>query len=158
MTTWDDFLGEQPESGPHPLDSHEEQSRLRLMLRDGSIIEGLYNPIAQRHYLHCTGRHLPPMGKVEGPLLAADILAVEIVQTREEIREQGRELLYGPRVPGRELAHCIHGDGRNRCFSMQDQCATWKGLVAEFATALRLERLAPRDFLIILPRSTHKTG
>ena len=102
MTTWDEFLGDEPETGPHPLDRQEERSRLHVTLRDGSTIEGLYNPIAHRHYLHCTGRHLPPTGKVEGPLLAADIAAVEVIQTRDQIREQGRELLYGPRVPGRE--------------------------------------------------------
>lgn len=42
------------------------------------------------------------MGVVEGPLLAVDILAVAVVMTRQEIREHARELLPGPRVPGRE--------------------------------------------------------
>ncbi len=102
MAAWDDFATEPPEAGPHPLESHEERSRLRLTLQNGRVIEGLYNPIAQRHFLHCTGRDLPPMGVVEGPLLAADILAVAVVMTRQEIREHARELLHGPRVPGRE--------------------------------------------------------
>lgn len=102
MTGWDDLEVDLPEPGPHPLEGQEERCRLRVALRDGRTIEGLYNPIAGRHFVHCTGRHLPAMGTVEGPLLAADIEAVEVMATREQIREHAREILHGPRVPGRE--------------------------------------------------------
>ncbi|PZP44295.1 MAG: hypothetical protein DI601_12825 [Azospirillum brasilense] len=91
-----------PEPGPHPLDGQEDRSRLRLTLRDGGVIEGLYNLVARQHFLHRTGAGLPLVGEVEGPLLAADVIAVEVVMTRAELRERGRELLHGPRVPGRE--------------------------------------------------------
>ncbi|MCR0984043.1 hypothetical protein [Roseomonas populi] len=56
----------------------------------------------RQHFLHRTGPGLPLVGEVEGPLLAADVLAVEVVMTRAEIREHAREVLHGPRGPGRE--------------------------------------------------------
>ncbi|MDJ0390208.1 hypothetical protein QMO56_19025 [Roseomonas sp. E05] len=99
---WDDLPDVLPESAPHPLDGQEERSRLRLALRDGRVIEGAYNPIAGQHFLHCTGPGLPLIGQVEGPLRADEIATVEVVMTRGEIRERARELLQGPRVPGRE--------------------------------------------------------
>lgn len=43
---WDDLPDVLPDPQPHPLDAQEGRSRLRLVLRDGRIIEGLYNPIA----------------------------------------------------------------------------------------------------------------
>ena len=88
-----------PEAGPHPLGAHEDRSRLRLTLRDGRVIEGLYNPIARQHFLHRTGPGLPLVGQVEGPLLAGDIVTVEVVMTRAELHDRGRELMQGPRVP-----------------------------------------------------------
>ncbi|MHB0727830.1 hypothetical protein ACX4MZ_10675 [Roseomonas mucosa] len=99
---WDDLPDVLSDPGPHPLDAQEERSRLRLALRDGRIIEGLYNPMAGQHFLHCTGPGLPLIGQVEGPLQADEIAAVEVVMTRAEIHEHARELLQGPRVPGRE--------------------------------------------------------
>ena len=99
---WEDVQDVLPEPGRHPLDGQEDRSRLRLSLRDGRVIEGIYNPIARQHFLHRTGPGLPLIGEVEGPLLAADVIAVEVVMTRAEIREHARELLRGPRVPGRE--------------------------------------------------------
>lgn len=102
MIPWDDLPDVLPDPAPHPLDGQEERSRLRLALRDGRVIEGLYNLVAGQHLLHCTGPGLPLMGQVEGPLRADEIAAVEVVLTRAEIREHARELLQGPRVPGRE--------------------------------------------------------
>ena len=102
MTAWEDVPDVLPEPGPHPLDGHEDRSRLRLTLQDGRVIEGLLNLIARHHFLHCTGSNLPLIGQVEGPFLPSDIAAVEVVMTRAELRERGRELLHGPRVPGRE--------------------------------------------------------
>jgi hypothetical protein len=99
---WDEVPDVLPEPGPHPLDAHEDRSRLRLTLGDGRVIEGLYNLIAQQHFLHRTGPGLPLVGQVEGPLLADDIAGVEVVMTRAELRDRGRELMQGPRVPGRE--------------------------------------------------------
>ena len=99
---WDDLPDVLSDPGPHPLDAQEDRSRLRLALRDGRIIEGLYNPMAGQHFLHCTGPDLPLTGQVEGPLQADEIAAVEVVMTRAEIHEHARELLQGPRVPGRE--------------------------------------------------------
>lgn len=97
-----DALDPVPGPGPHPLDSHEERCRLRLTLSDGRVIEGLHNAVAGRHFLHRTGPGLPLVGEVEGPLQASDIRAIEVVMTRAALLEQGRELLQGPRVPGRE--------------------------------------------------------
>ncbi|USQ74089.1 hypothetical protein NF552_23095 (plasmid) [Roseomonas mucosa] len=91
-----------PGPGPHPLDSCEDRCRLRLTLRDGRVIEGLHNAVAGRHFLHRTGPGLPLVGAVEGPIEAGDIRAIEVVTTRAALLEQGRELLQGPRVPGRE--------------------------------------------------------
>ena len=102
VIAWDEVPDVLPEPGPHPLDAHEDRSRLRLTLRDGRVIEGLYNLIARQHFLHCTGSGLPLVGQVEGPFLADDIAVIEVVMTRAELRERGRELLHGPRVPGRE--------------------------------------------------------
>ena len=102
MIPWEDAPDVLPEPGPHPLDGHEDRSRLRITLQDGRVIEGLYNFIARQHFLHCTGPSLPLVGQVEGPFLPGDIFAVEVVMTRAELRERGRELLHGPRVPGRE--------------------------------------------------------
>ena len=99
---WEDLPDVLPEPGPHPLDGQEDRSRLRLTLRDGRVVDGIYNLIARQHFLHRTGPGLPLVGEVEGPLLADDILAVEVVMTRAQLRERGRELLHGPRVPGRE--------------------------------------------------------
>ncbi|MDU7519868.1 MAG: hypothetical protein E7K72_00505 [Roseomonas mucosa] len=102
MMAWEDVPDVLPEPGLHPLEGQEDRSRLRLSLRDGRVIEGIYNPIARQHFLHRTGPGLPLVGEVEGPLLAADVVTVEVVMTRAELRERGRELLHGPRVPGRE--------------------------------------------------------
>ena len=102
MIPWDEVPDVLPEPGPHPLDAHEDRCRLRLTLRDGRVIEGLYNLIARQHFLHCTGPGLPLVGLVEGPFLADDITGVEVVMTRAELRERGRELMQRPRVPGRE--------------------------------------------------------
>ncbi|MHB0668465.1 hypothetical protein [Roseomonas mucosa] len=102
MMAWEDLPDVLPEPGPHPLDGQEDRSRLRLTLRDGRVVDGIYNLIARQHFLHRTGPGLPLVGEVEGPLLADDILAVEVVMTRAQLRERGRELLHGPRVPGRE--------------------------------------------------------
>lgn len=99
---WEELPDVLPEPGPHPLDGQEDRSRLRLTLRDGRVIEGLYNLIARQHFLHRTGAGLPLVGEVEGPLLADEVIAVEVVMTRAELRERGREILHGPRVPGRE--------------------------------------------------------
>jgi hypothetical protein len=99
---WDEVPDVPPEPGPHPLDAHRDRSRLRLTLRDGRRIEGLYSFIAGQHFLHCTGPGLPLVGKIEGPLLTADVAGVEVVMSREAVREHARELLQGPRVPGRE--------------------------------------------------------
>ena len=90
------------EPEPHPLDAHEDRSRLRLTLRDGRVIEGLHNLMGGRHYLLRTGPGLPLHGQAEGPFPAGSVVAVDVVMTRDELREQGRELLMGPRVPGRE--------------------------------------------------------
>lgn len=98
----DDLPDVLPDPEPHPLNGQEERSRLRLTLRDGRVIEGFYNPVAGQHFLHCTGPGLPLVGQVEGPIGAGDIAAFEVVMTRAEIREHARELMHGPRVPGRE--------------------------------------------------------
>lgn len=82
VAPWDEMPDVLPEPGPHPLDAHEERSRLRVTLRDGRAIEGIYNLIARRHFLHCTGPGLPVMGEVEGPLLADDVATVEVVMKR----------------------------------------------------------------------------
>ncbi|WP_145144426.1 hypothetical protein [Roseomonas gilardii] len=118
MIPWDEVPDTLPEAGPHPLGAHEDRSRLRLTLRDGRVIEGLYNPIARQHFLHCTGPGLPLVGQVEGPLLAGDIVTVEVVMTRAELRDRGRELMQGPRVPGREA------EQPERCIRMRDARST----------------------------------
>ena len=98
----DDIPDAPPDPGAHPLRDSEEGSRLRVALRDGRVLVGRYTTIARQHFLHCTGPGLSLLGEVEGPLAAADITAVEVVKTRAQIHEEGRELLHGPRVPGPE--------------------------------------------------------
>ncbi len=87
---------------PHPLAGHEAQDRLRLRMYDGRILEGAYSPAGRQHFLHRTGHGLPLIGQVDGPLQASEIAAVEVLMTRAQVKEQARELLHGPRVPGRE--------------------------------------------------------
>ena len=63
VIAWDEVPDVLPEPGPHQLDAHEDRSRLRLTLRDGRVIEGLYNLIARQHFLHCTAPVCPWSGR-----------------------------------------------------------------------------------------------
>ena len=97
---WD--IPDLAEDAPHPLEGHEAHERLRLTMHDGRVLEGAYSPAGRQHFLHRTGRDLPLIGQVDGPLQPAEIAVVEVLMTRAQVKEQARELLHGPRVPGRE--------------------------------------------------------
>ena len=83
------------------LAGREERELLRIVLADGSAHVGRCTIVAGQRFLICAdpGNLL---GRVEGPLEEMDLATVEVLQTRVEALEEGRQRLMGDRVPGRE--------------------------------------------------------
>lgn len=83
------------------LVGREERELLRVTLACGRAFTGRCTIVARRHYVLCPdpGNLL---GVVEGPLEQLELLALQVLQTRAEAIEEGRQRLLGDRVPGPE--------------------------------------------------------
>ena len=83
------------------LAGREGRELLCIVLADGSAHVGRYTIVASQRFLICADPG-NLMGRVEGQLEEMDLATVEVLQTRVEALEEGRQRLMGDRVPGRE--------------------------------------------------------
>ncbi|WJS87295.1 hypothetical protein [Paracoccus sp. TOH] len=81
------------------FESYTHQDLLRIVLADGTVMQGNYQHIAGMNFLHV--RDGSPMGRVEGPLDLQLVDEIRLLATKDEINAEKKARLRGDPFPGR---------------------------------------------------------
>jgi hypothetical protein len=80
------------------FDSCSYQDVLRIVLNDGTTIQGSFLPQAGMNFIHV--RDGSPTGKIEGPIDVDDVAGIERLATRAEVVAERKASLRGSPFPG----------------------------------------------------------